>query len=294
MSNSPSRSLMRCQQPQQQQVSPWEPGCVNTLKTQAKLPSANDVQLGLWRREFRAYLQPKFDLRTSEVNAAEVLARWHHPLRGVLPPTYFIPLMKYERWLDVLLFELLEQGLAYQLKLHSQGRLINLAFNLSLSQLTCSRLVDRLRVRLLKHPLSLSALTFEVTEDGPATVSDAYIEQLNRLSCLGIRLSIDDFGTGHSSLLRLCQVPFNEVKLAGEFSRLIDSSARCQAVVRNTLVLANELGMQTVMEGVETDSQRNRLIELGGRVGQGYFCAKPMSIDKVKDWSQEAYQYFQK
>ncbi|MNJ23877.1 Phytochrome-like protein cph2 [compost metagenome] len=273
-----------------QRLSLQEPDLVNALKAQALHPSVYEVQLGLGRREFRAYLQPKFDLRTGKVDAAEVLARWHHPLRGVLRPAHFIPLMKYAESLDELLMELLEQGLAYQLKLHGQGRLINLAFNLSLSQLTCGSLVDRLRGKLLKHPLPLRTLTFEITEDGPAAVSNSLIEQLNRLARLGVRLSADDFGTGHSSMLRLCQIPFSEIKMAREFIRRIDESVSCRAVIRNTLALSEELGMQTVMEGIETDLQRTRLIQMGAQIGQGFLCAKPLSTDEFENWLNRTYQ----
>ncbi|MBD8557124.1 EAL domain-containing protein [Pseudomonas fluorescens] len=254
------------------------------MKTQAPHLSAKEVQLGLGRREFHAYLQPKFDLRTGKVDAAEVLARWHHPFRGVLQPAHFIPLIKHVESLDELLFELLKQGLAFQLKLHSRGRLINLAFNLSLSQLTSGSLVDRLREKLLKHPLPLCTLTFEITEDGPAVVSYSQFEQINRLNDLGVRLSVDDFGTGYSSMLRLCQIPFSEIKLAREFIHRIDESVLCRAVIRNTLALAEELGIQTVMEGIETDVQRTRLIEMGARTGQGFLCARPLSVDKFETW----------
>lgn len=268
-------------------------GIVSRLESCRVTPDADDVQRGLRRREFKAYLQPKFDLRTGTVDAMEVLARWHHPTRGVLGPASFIALMTLERWLDHLLIELLEQGLALQLKLHSQGTLLGLAFNVSLSQMQNWPLIERLACRLLRHPLPLSMLTFEITEDGPACVSPACIEHLNALSRLGIKLSMDDYGTGYSSLWRLCHAPFSEIKLAGEFTRLFDKKSQYKAVINNTLSLAMDLGMAVVVEGIETAEQRQNLYQMGVNIGQGFLCAKPMFIEAVERWLYKPYQDFQ-
>ncbi|MDF3202868.1 EAL domain-containing protein [Pseudomonas sp. 1912-s] len=255
------------------------------------MPDADDVLRGLWHREFRAYLQPKFDLRTGKVDAVEVLARWHHPTRGVLGPASFIPLMARKQWLDELLFELLEQGIALQLKLHDQGTLLGLAFNVSLGQLQNSLFIDGLKTRLLRHRLPLSMLTFEITEDGPSDVSGC-VEQLNRLSNLGVRLSMDDFGTGYSSLLRLCQSPFHEIKLAGDFTLFLGRPGRYRLVIRHALALAEDLGMSLVVEGIETVEQRDSLLQMGARVGQGFFCAQPMLIDAIEGWMCKTYRDF--
>ncbi|WP_342215024.1 EAL domain-containing protein [Pseudomonas sp. TH32] len=148
-------------------------------------------------------------------------------------------------------------------------------------------LVERLETRLRQHPLPLSSLTIEITEDGPSGACASSVEKLNRLRLLGIRLSIDDFGTGCSSLLRLCQVPFSEIKLAKEFIQFIDGPGHCRAVIRNTLVLAGNLGMQLVVEGIETAAQQDHLYEMGVQIGQGFLYAKPMAIDVFERWIQE-------
>jgi EAL domain-containing protein (putative c-di-GMP-specific phosphodiesterase class I) len=278
---------------QRQQAQLGQSNNLSVSKTPAKLPNADDVQLGLRRREFVAYVQPKFDLRTGQVNSTEVLARWHHPLYGVLSPATFISVMAREKWLDKLFFELLEQSLTYQIKLHDQGRLIGMAFNLSLSQLMNDTLIDRLETRLHQHPLPLSSLTLEITEDGPGVVCAISVEQLNRLRLLGMCLSIDDFGTGYSSLLRLCQVPFSEIKLAAEFTRFIGGPSHYRVVIRNTLALATDLGMQLVVEGIETVAQHDHLCEMGARIGQGFLCARPMEVDVFEGWIQNPYPYSQ-
>jgi EAL domain-containing protein (putative c-di-GMP-specific phosphodiesterase class I) len=286
MAENSSLTLISSHTIQSQQPPLGPPGNLSVSNALAKPLSSNDVQWGLRRREFVAYVQPKFDLRTGQVNSGEVLARWHHPMYGVLSPATFISVMAREKWLDKLFFELLEQSLAYQIKLHVQGRLIGMAFNLSLGQLMSDTLVDRLETRLRKHSLPLSSLTFEITEDGPSAACATSVEQLNRLRMLGICLSIDDFGTGYSSLLRLCQVPFSEIKLAAEFTRFIDRPGHYPAVIRNTVALAADLGMQLVVEGIETLSQQDQLYEMGAKIGQGFLCAKPMEINAFEGWSQ--------
>lgn len=293
MPNPALRSLLSSDFLHQHQASLQQPECSQVPNSRILAPSSDHVYRGLCCREFRAYLQPKLDLRSGKLNSVEVLARWHHPQRGVLSPADFIPLMEREKWLDTLLFELLEQSLACQLKLYDEGRLISLAFNLSMGQLMNCTFIERLEARLRQHPLPLSALTFEITEGGPAVAPVASIEQLNCLSRLGVRLSIDDFGTGYSSLLRLCQVPFSEIKLDGVFTRFLDSHGRYCAVIRNTLALANELGMQLVVEGIESAVQHKRLLEMGVSVGQGFLYAKPMPIDVFEGWIYKPDQYFQ-
>lgn len=280
MPNTPSLSLISTPS----RVSQQPRRGTTTADIQDQLPSANEVRLGLRQGEFHAFLQPKFDLLTGHIYAVEVLARWLHPHRGLLGPAHFLPVMSREQWLDELLFNLLEQSLTCQLRLHAQGRLLGFAFNLSLGQLRGDIFVDRLAARVRKHPLPASTLTFEITEDGPASASAVEVNQLNALCRLGVRLSMDDFGTGYSTLWRLCQVPFSELKLAGEFTRSLDCPGHYQTVIRNAVTLAAQLGMQLVAEGIETRAHQARLAQMGVRCGQGYLCAKPMPVTVFEQW----------
>ncbi|HHM9108732.1 EAL domain-containing protein [Pseudomonas aeruginosa] len=254
-------------------------------------PDASDVRRGLRRHEFKAYVQPKFDLNSLAVPSVEVLARWQHPLKGMLSPATFIPVMSRERLLDELFGDLLEQGLSSQVELHLQGRQVGFAFNLSLQQLATEVLVDRMIMRLLEHPLPLSSVTLEITEDAAASVSPTVLQRLERLKAIGVRLSMDDFGTGNSSLWRLNQLSFDELKLAGEFTCEIENSMRARAIVRYALALAKELEIPLVVEGLETEAQRSILIDLGARYGQGYLCAKPMQASLLGSWLHGARQH---
>ncbi len=245
---------------------------------------AFDIRRGLRRCEFQAFVQPKFDLESQAVRCVEVLARWRHPVRGLLPPSAFIALMTRENLLDELFCCLLEQGLRSQIEVHRQGHKIGIALNLSLQQLASESLVDRLIARLLLHPLPLSSVTLEITEDTTAYISPDIQQRLARLKAVGIRLSMDDFGTGYSSLWRLSQLPFDELKLAGEFIRHIEYSSLARIVVRHVLALAEELELPLIVEGIETEAQRSILMALGVRYGQGYLCAKPMPASSLGSW----------
>lgn len=246
--------------------------------------STQEVARGLLRQEFELYVQPKFDLTSGAVFAVEALARWHHPVHGILLPGLFIPILEKQRWLDELFFQLLEHGLRAQWQLHEMGFPLGFSFNLCPDQLTDSALTERLNRRLQDHPLATSTLTLEITESvltqNPSTVT----EQLMRLRRLGLQLSMDDYGTGHSSLLRLCQLPFDEIKLAGEFIQDLGSNHQQQMIVDSTLNLAKRLGLKLVVEGIETAHQRQWLSDHGVRQGQGYLCARPMSAEALKHW----------
>lgn len=240
-----------------------------------------EVRKALLEGHIQPYFQPKFNLQTNEVVGAEVLARWLHPRRGVLPPAVFMPVLERCGLLNELLFSQLHQGLALQKTLKKQGRSVAFAYNLEVEQLANPTLVSRLAAVLKSHGMPASGLMFELTERGAFTANTVYQESLVGLRMLGCQLSIDDFGTGFSSLQRLCQAPFNELKLDAEFVRGAACDKRCQAIIQHMLALGCSLGMSVVLEGIETEMQRQALIELGATLGQGYLYAGPMS---AADW----------
>jgi len=268
---------------------PFSQSAVSSEQRQAALPKeykvdASEIRTGLLRGEFQAYVQPKFELSSNVVDSLEVLARWRHPELGLLTPASFIPTMSRGKLLDDLLCELLDQGLAGQMQLYDEGHELGVALNLSLLQLANSELVNRLMMRLRKHPLPLSSITFEITEEGPAVASKMCVQNAIHLRQLGVHLSLDDYGTGHSSLFRLSQLPFDEIKLAGEFTKELLPSSQYRSIARTTVMLARELGTRLVVEGIETEEQRHCLIQKGVRIGQGYLYAPPMSVDALRQW----------
>lgn len=227
--------------------------------------------------QFQVYYQPKFDLHTDQMCGVEVLTRWQHPRQGLLSPAVFMPTLERCGLLDQWLLAQMNQALALQQQARMRGVALPLAFNLHASQLASDELSMRIRTLLARWRSPRFSVTFELTEGGILEASATSLECLVRLRMSGCNLSIDDFGAGFSSLQRLCQLPFNEIKLDGEFVRGLQDDPRSRAVIISTLALGESLGMSVVVEGIETREQCQQLRELGCRVGQGYVFARPMT-----------------
>lgn len=238
-------------------------------------PGLNEILRGLEQGEFEAWFQPKCHLQTEALQGAEVLARWRHPQHGVLPPSQFLPAMEAHGLIDRLFWQLLAQGLSLQQELASAGLRVNLAFNLQPHQLGRRDLVERIGEALTSAGLPGEGLTFELTETGLLEAPAASLENLVRLRLLGCGLAMDDFGAGYSSLDRLCELPFSEVKLDAAFVRKLMSLPRSGAIISSAVALTEAMGMSLVVEGVETADQRERLLSLGCQIAQGYLFARP-------------------
>ncbi|HBO4952765.1 EAL domain-containing protein [Pseudomonas aeruginosa] len=248
------------------------------------LAELDEVRSAMQHQQLETYFQPKINLLRGDVMGVEALARWNHPSGGVTSPAVFMPTLESCGLLNELLFTQLHDGLELQHQAWSRGVWLNLAFNLEPVQLANPDLVTTIKSILGRYGLHGSSLTFELTESGLLEVSATCLESLVRLRMMGCRLSIDDFGVGFSSLQRLCQLPFNEIKLDAEFVRGLDSEPRCLAVISSTLALGKALGMSVVIEGIEKQEQYQQLLDLGCTHGQGYLFAKPMTRQDLLAW----------
>lgn len=262
---------------------------VRSLRTTTPAPaialaSEQDVRRALAEHELRAWYQPKFNLSTGAVLGVEVLARWEHPVKGILAPALFIPTLERFELMDQWLFVQMNQALTLQENLQQRGILLNMAFNVHAGQLANRKLPKQIKQLLAQHGVAGSEVTFEVTECGLLEMPAVSYECLVRLRMMGCRLSIDDFGTGFSSMQRLCQMPFDEIKLDSEFVRNSGHEPRCLAVINSILSLGKTLDMSVVIEGIETDNQLQQLLDLGCTQGQGYWFARPMSGSDLTIW----------
>ncbi|WP_258451971.1 EAL domain-containing response regulator [Pseudomonas sp. S11A4] len=251
------------------------------------LASESAVRQALASQQLHAWYQPKFNLRSGEICGVEVLCRWLHPTRGILSPALFMPVLERCGLLDELLFAQVEQALAVQRRAREQGFVLNMAFNLQAVQLANAELTCSLKTLLAGQGACGAGVTFELTESGLLEAPATSLESLVRLRMMGCRLSIDDFGAGFSSLQRLCQLPFNEIKLDADFVRNLAHEPRCRAAISSTLALGETLGMSVVIEGIETDAQRRELLTLGCTQGQGYWYARPMAGADLLVWLQQ-------
>jgi EAL domain-containing protein (putative c-di-GMP-specific phosphodiesterase class I)/FixJ family two-component response regulator len=257
-----------------------------------ELASEYEVRQALIHDQFLPYFQPKFNLKTGDVSSVEVLARWYHPKKGLLPPSVFIPVLERCGLMEELLASQVRAGLKLQKQAWERGYSLGLAFNLEARQLTDQHFTARIRSILADRGMPGSGLTFELTESGLLEICATTLENLVRLRMMGCSLSIDDFGSGFSSLQRLCQLPFNEIKLDAEFVRGLNHEPRCRAVIVSTLALGETLGMSVVVEGIETEEQLQALLELGCTLGQGFVCAKPMAGLELLNWLERRFLAF--
>jgi len=260
------------------------PGVAPPKAAPVRLASDEEVRWALNEQQLQAWYQPKVDLHTDDVCGVEVLTRWVHPLRGILSPAVFMPVLERCGLLDTLLFMQMNQALSLQRLAKNAGLALDLSFNLNASQLTNSNLTAVIKGILSLHQTAPASVTFELTESGLLEAPATSLETLVRLRMMGCKLSIDDFGAGFSSLQRLCQLPFNEIKLDGEFIRTLLHEPRCQAIVSTTLALGETLGMSVVVEGIETEEQRESLLAMGCTQGQGYLFARPMNDVDLLRW----------
>ncbi|MGY1449352.1 EAL domain-containing response regulator [Pseudomonas chlororaphis] len=242
----------------------------------AELATLSDVQQGLDNGEFEAYYQPKVTLQGQVMVGAEVLARWKHPQWGVLTPAHFLPVMEEHNLISRLFWQLFEQGLALQQRLKLEGEGINLAFNLHPMQLACTALTERIPVMLKRAQVPANSVMFEIIESSLISAPASSLENLVRLRMLGCGLAMDDFGAGYSSLNRLSELPFSQVKLDRAFVSKMQRQPKSAAIISCAVALARALDISLVIEGVETMEQQARLIELGGTLAQGFLFARPM------------------
>lgn len=247
------------------------------------LPSEDEVRRGLALGEFRAWYQPQVQLSSGQVQCVEVLVRWEHPSLGVLLPGDFIAAVLAYNLIDQMFLQLLEQGLSLLGVLRKQGEKLGLAFNLHATQLADSALIQHIKHALDQHGFNGTTLVFELGENGLLGCAHDTHENLLRLRLLGCGLSIDNFGSGFSSLKLLCKLPLTQIKLDGQFVQRLDIQSN-QAMVISMQALARSLGLSMVIEGVSSPQILDDLLKLGCEIGQGFNLASPMNGHTLLQW----------
>jgi diguanylate cyclase (GGDEF)-like protein len=250
----------------------------NRLETLEQLRAALDTE------QLVPHYQPKLDLRTGAVIGAEALVRWEHPHRALLFPDVFLPLAEQAGLMRRLALRVLERSLSDLAGWRARGHDLTVAVNLSVSNLQDVALPDQVSMLLDAFAVPAGALVLEITED--VLMADAARSQLvmAALRRLGVRLSVDDYGTGYSSLAYLRALPVDELKLDRSFVSHLTSDEKSAAIVRSTLQLSRDLGMTMVVEGVEDAASLAALQEWGCDVAQGYHIARPMPGDQFLEW----------
>lgn len=249
--------------------------------------SAEEVLQGLELRQFEPFFQPKVELETRRLCGAEALVRWRHPERGILPPGLFIGVAERHDLIDRLTWVVLEKSMAQVRQWITAGIDIPVSVNFSQANLADTRLSNMVNDVLFRHGLKPEYLIVEVTETLAMTELAQSLETLSRMRMKGFGLSIDDFGTGHSSLQQLARVPYTELKIDQAFVMDAAKQSHLRAVVESSITMAKKLGLKSVGEGIETPEDWACLQQLGCEIGQGYHIAKPMEGERLIEWSRE-------
>jgi EAL domain-containing protein (putative c-di-GMP-specific phosphodiesterase class I)/DNA-binding NarL/FixJ family response regulator len=246
--------------------------------------SAEQFRAAISRGELINYYQPKVALATGEVVGMESLVRWQHPVDGLVFPDQFLGLAEEQGLLTevtrVVLGEAMMQAKAWRLA----GHQIPIAVNVSMDDLTALDFPDIAQALAASVGVDPRLLTLELTEGQVMRQLSTILDVLTRLSLKRFRLSIDDFGTGHSSLAQLRDLPFNELKIDRGFVHGASTDGTRAAICSASLRMAHELQMHVVGEGIEDQDDWNFLLQLGCDVGQGYFIARPMPAADVLAW----------
>jgi len=222
------------------------------------------------------WFQPKTSLATHQIVGTEALARWIGPDGKPIAPAAFIPVAEQAGLIGSLTDSILDQALGACGRWREQRPDCWVAVNLSPMLLDDPALTDRVEQHLQTHNVPANALVLEITENSGIPDTPRATEILTRLRIRGVNLSIDDFGTGHSSLRALVRMPFNEMKIDQSFVREAVDSRDSRKVVRASASLGRELGLKVVAEGVETGPMAQLVTEAGCHMGQGWLFGKAM------------------
>jgi EAL domain-containing protein (putative c-di-GMP-specific phosphodiesterase class I)/CHASE2 domain-containing sensor protein len=225
--------------------------------------------------------QPKLDCRTGRVVGAEALVRWTHPEKGQLPPDQFIGAAEQGGRIEHLTYFVLDSALAAAATVQQSDPRFTIAVNLSVLLLTSDRLVPTVETLLRKHDIAPKLLTLEVTETSTFDSAADQIANLQRLSDMGVQLSIDDYGTGFSTLEYLRRIPASEIKIDRSFIAMLNSSQSDRIMVNSTIQLAHSLGRKVVAEGVESQDIFDELKRMRCDIVQGYHTGRPVPLAEL-------------
>jgi EAL domain-containing protein (putative c-di-GMP-specific phosphodiesterase class I)/FixJ family two-component response regulator len=251
----------------------------------AAVHGLEEIRDALHDAQFEPFFQPKVDFATRQIVGAEALARWRHPEQGILAPYTFIPQMEESGLVDDLTWLMVSQAAASCNAWRSAGLQATVSVNLSLKSLGDTRLAERITELVRTQALAPKYMVLEITESAATTDLGKALENLARLRMKGFELSIDDYGTGYSSMQQLTRIAFTELKIDKSFVAGAGSKKSTKALLESSLEIARRFKLRAVAEGVETQDDWNLLRELSCDLAQGYLLAKPMEGEAFLPWA---------
>lgn len=249
--------------------------------------NGQEVEHAMTERQWVLHYQPKVSLSTGALVGMEALVRWKHPEHGLVYPDNFVWIAEECGVIDALTEWVLQEATQQLARWEASGMHIQMAVNVSMDNLRAPDFARRAAAIVREAGTSPQDITLEITESRAMSPTSAPLESLVRLRMLRFKLSIDDFGTGHSSLAQLRDVPFTELKIDKGFVHGARGNQIIRPMLDGSLGIAKRLGMVSVAEGVETAEDWHLLREIECDIAQGYFIGRPMTESNVAEWVVE-------
>ena len=245
-----------------------------------------DLQNAIDRHEFVMAYQPKIECRSGATAGLEALVRWKHPDRGIVMPDQFIPVAEKTGLIDALTSEVFDQSLEWFSQSFPQSN-PKLSLNISAKSLVHIQMADHLSALCQRFQIDPESIVLELTETSAMVDPVLSLDLLTRMRMKGFQLSIDDFGTGFSSMVQLVRLPFSEIKVDKSFVMQAQNSSESRTVIKSIVELGHSLGLLVTAEGVENLKTLDYLNSLGCDLAQGYFIARPMWGEDAAAWIQQ-------
>ena len=262
----------------------WMPPSANSSRPEKKIYRADELRMAIDEGQLINYYQPKVAIATGEVVGVETLVRWRHPTDGIVFPDYFIGICEAASLIDDLTKAVFAAAMAQAKAWEEMGLSLRIAVNVSMDNLASLTFLNFVAELTEKIGVAPQRVVLEVTETRLMQDTRAPLEILTRLRLKRFRLSIDDFGTGHSSLAQLRDIPFDELKIDQGFVHRAWEDETLRAMYEASLSLARQLGMEVVAEGVEDRNDWDFLYRTGCDLAQGIFISRPMQPDDLPGW----------
>ncbi|MBB1274326.1 EAL domain-containing protein [Psychromonas sp. SR45-3] len=254
------------------------------INTVERLNLINDLKQAIPAGELTLHFQPKMCLKTRKVTHAEALVRWEHPTLGMIPPDNFIYIAEQTGQIKALTRWVFITALAQYNAWKTQGIDLNIAVNISAENLKESDFHQFIYQSMIAANVPAKKITLEVTESSVVEDPEAAIKVLAEFKDYGMKISIDDYGTGYSSLAQLKQLPVHELKIDKSFIQNIENDEDDRIIVRSTIELAHNMGLHVVAEGIEDEFALNWLSDHGCELAQGYYISRPKPAIDLTPW----------
>ncbi len=257
-----------------------------TIGTEKNINLLGELKQAIKNGELALHYQPKLQMNTGRIYGVEALLRWHHPIQGNIPPSQFIPRAEQSTLIEMITEFVLKQAISQLAEWQKAGINVCISVNVSTRNLLQPGFTDSVAALLDEYQISGELLELEITEGSLMLDIKRAIDELNTIRRLGILISIDDFGTGYSSLQYLHRLPISVLKIDQSFVRRLPSDQGAIYILEAAIMLAHNLGISAIAEGVETQEIYECLQKMGCDKAQGYLISRPISAPDFEQWYQ--------